>query len=55
MELRFISPDLAPGQYRILVGMAPVNDPGHPLAILRRDGSRADTNGLVPIMTIAVT
>ncbi|MGI8855763.1 MAG: glycosyltransferase family 39 protein [Thermomicrobiales bacterium] len=51
----FIPPTLAPGQYRILVGMAPVGDPAHPLPIFRRDGSRADTDGLVPIMTIAVT
>jgi mannosyltransferase len=51
----FIPPDLAPGQYRILVGMAPVNDPSHPLPILHRDGSRADIDGLIPIMTIAVT
>lgn len=51
----FIPPDLVPGQYRVLVGMAPVNDPGHPLPAVRRDGTRADTNGLVPIMTIAVT
>jgi mannosyltransferase len=51
----FIPPDLAPGQYRILVGMATVNDPAHPLPIFRRDGSRADTDGLVPVMTIRVT
>jgi hypothetical protein len=50
----FIPPDLAPGQYRILVGMAPVDDPTHPLPLFRRDGSRADADGLVPIMTIAV-
>jgi hypothetical protein len=51
----FIPPDLAPGQYRILVGMATVNDPAHPLPIFRRDSSRADTDGLVPVMTIRVT
>lgn len=51
----FIPPDLAPGQYRILVGVAPVNDPGHPLPITRRDGTRADIGGFVPIMTIAVS
>jgi mannosyltransferase len=51
----FIPPGLAPGQYRILVGMAPASDPTHPLPIFRRDGSRADSDGLVPVMTIAVS
>ncbi len=50
-----IPPTLAPGTYRILVGMAPINDPTHPLPILKRDGTRVDTNGLVPIMQIIVT
>ena len=50
-----IPPGLAPGQYRILVGVAPINDPAHPLPIFRRDGSRADTDGLVSVMTIAVS
>ncbi|MHB8645067.1 MAG: glycosyltransferase family 39 protein [Thermomicrobiales bacterium] len=51
----FIPPGLAPGQYRILVGMAPVNDPTHPLPIFNRDGTRADTNGLVAVLPITVT
>ncbi len=46
---------LAPGQYRILIGMAPVSDPTHPLPILSRDGARVDTNGLVAVMPITVT
>jgi len=50
-----IPPDLAPGQYRILVGMAPVHDPTHPLPIFNRDGTRVDTNGLVAVLPITVT
>ena len=50
----FIPPDLAPGQYRILVGMAPVGDPTHPLPIFNRDGTRVDTNGLVAVLPITV-
>ncbi len=50
-----IPPDLSPGPYRVLVGLAPRDDPAHPLPIRTRDGSRADTNGLLPIMTITVT
>ncbi len=50
-----IPPDLAPGQYHILVGMAPVNDPTHPLPIFNRDGARVDTNGLVTVLPITVT
>ena len=51
----FIPPTLAPGTYRILIGLALTNDLSHPLPITGRDGARADTNGLVPIMTITVT
>ncbi|MDQ6603143.1 MAG: glycosyltransferase family 39 protein [Chloroflexota bacterium] len=50
-----IPPDLAPGQYRILVGMASANDPTHPLPIFNRDGVRVDTNGLVVVLPITVT
>ncbi len=49
-----IRPDLSPGAYRILVGLAPRDDPAHPLPTHTRDGSRADTDGLLPIMTITV-
>ena len=50
-----IPPDLAPGQYRVLVGMAPANDPAHPLPIVNRSSARVDTNGLVAILAIRVT
>ncbi len=50
-----IPPDLAPGQYRILVGMAPVNDLTQPLPIFNRDGARVDTNGLVAVLPITIT
>jgi len=50
-----IPPDLAPGWYRVLVGMAPARDPTHPLPIFGRDGARVDTNGLVAILPITVT
>ncbi len=50
----FLPPTLAPGQYRILVGMAPVNDPTHPLPIFNRDGARVDTDGLVAVLPITV-
>ncbi|MCA1666386.1 MAG: glycosyltransferase family 39 protein [Thermomicrobia bacterium] len=51
----FIPPDLAPGQYHILIGMAPTSDLTHPLPIMNRDGTRVDTNGLVAVLPIAVT
>ncbi|MDQ2785766.1 MAG: glycosyltransferase family 39 protein [Chloroflexota bacterium] len=51
----YIPPNLAPGQYRILIGMAPVNDPTHPLPIFNRDGVRVDTNGLVALLPITIT
>jgi hypothetical protein len=51
----YIPPDLAPGQYRILVGMATVSDPAHPLPIFARDGTRVDTSGLVAVLPITVT
>ncbi len=49
-----IPPNLAPGQYRILVGMAPVSDPAHPLPIFARDGTRVDTDGLIAVLPITV-
>jgi len=50
-----IPADLAPGQYHILVGMAPVNDPTQPLPIFNRDGAHVDTNGLVAVLPITLT
>ncbi len=51
----FIPSALAPGPYRILIGMAPASDSTHPLPILNRDGTRVDTNGLVAVLPITVT
>lgn len=51
----FIPPDLAPGNYTILVGLAPMNDPTHPAPVYKREGTRVDTDGLYPVMTITVT
>jgi hypothetical protein len=51
----FLASDLPPGTYTIMVGLAPASDPAHPLAVTARDGSRTDTNGLVPIVRIAIT
>lgn len=50
-----IPPALALGQYHILVGMAPVNNPTQPLPIFDHDGIRVDTNGLVTVLPITVT
>ncbi len=50
-----IPPDLALGQYRILVGMVAANDPTHPLPIFDRTGARVDTNGLVAVLALTVT
>lgn len=51
-----IPPDLAPGQYRILVGLAPVSDPSHPLPIFTRDGSPAPvtSDGLLTLIPVTV-
>ncbi len=50
-----IPPDLAPGTYRVLVGLAPVDDPSHPLPIANRDGSPAQAvGGLLPVLTVTV-
>ena len=50
----FIPPDLAPGTYTIRIGIAPRRDPSRPLPVYGRDGARADTDGLIPLMEIAV-
>jgi mannosyltransferase len=50
----FLAADLPPGTYTIMVGLAPASDAAHPLPVAHRDGTRADTNGLVPIMKIGV-
>lgn len=50
-----IPPNLAPGPYRVLVGLAPVNDLSHPLPIFNSDGMRVDTNGLVAVLLLIVT
>ncbi len=50
-----IPPDLPPGDYRLLIGLAPVADAAHPLPAFTRAGTRADTDGLLPVLTLTVT
>ncbi len=50
-----IPSDLPPGDYRMLIGLAPVADAAHPLPAFTRNGTRADTDGLLQVLTLTVT